>query len=266
MGFLQNLFGSKKQQVTEPVRFPSELGSGEKLYKEYSFLKINVDSKLDYSLLHLNDELRFVQESDGIDNDSVAIYDGDKRIGYVARGIGQNMTNDFINSGNTILAQLTLIDASNKELKMDAAYYQYPKHKNSIHINKASSEDEILAPQYLKHVEESVNIINSTTNPETFFNRYSFAMQRLTQLADMDVRFSGKHPSVFLDEMKSKKQAAIQDLLKRIENKAKELKTAKGRLNYIERVCNEIDPFKDELDSESIQCLMKLREHAKEVD
>lgn len=122
-------------------------------------------------------------------------------------------------------------------------------------------EAEILAPQYLKQVRESVNLINSTVNPEVFFSRYGFALFRLFELSKMEgkVKFKGDKPSKFIKTMESEKQEAIKRLIDRICQKSREkclsLKTVKAKENNIIKVESDLKLYLPELDGSSVDYL-----------
>lgn len=110
----------------DECRFPTELEDGQRLYKEYQHIQICIidGSEPDFSALHLKDKLTLMQEpGNEYDPDAVVIYDGDVKLGYCYRGIGQDMTNDFLSKGNTVLAELSFIDKMDNILKMHIAYY-----------------------------------------------------------------------------------------------------------------------------------------------
>ncbi len=125
----------------------------------------------------------------------------------------------------------------------------------------SSKEAEFISPQYLKQVRESVNLINSTVNPEVFFSRYGFALFRLYELSKMEgkVKFTGDKPSKFIKTMEKEKQEAIKRLIDRISQKLREkcftLKTEKSKANNIDKAENDLKLYFSEFDSSSIEYL-----------
>lgn len=125
----------------------------------------------------------------------------------------------------------------------------------------SSKEAEMAAPLYLKQVRESVNIINSTVNPEVFFSRYGFALFRLYELSKMEgkVKFKGDKPSKFLKTMEKEKQEAIKRLIDRICQKSREkcctLKTEKAKANNIDKAEKELKLYISEFDGTSVEYL-----------
>lgn len=135
--FVGMIYRSRKQEdkekrpsnVPDMDLFPQELNNGQRLYKYYSRIEICVieGKEPDFSALHAGDRLELKQEkSNQFDPNAVAVYDGLQQIGYLYRGIGQDMSNDFINHGNIIVAYLSEINAKEKRLFMNMAYYRKP--------------------------------------------------------------------------------------------------------------------------------------------
>ena len=116
----------KKYYNMDDVKFPKGY-DGQKLYKVYDEIDICVitNNRPDYTSLRIGGELSFKQEPENkFDDKAVAVYQDNKRIGYLYRGTGQDMTNDFINRGDIVTAVLTYIDSKNDILKMTIAYYR----------------------------------------------------------------------------------------------------------------------------------------------
>lgn len=76
---------------------------------------------------------------------------------------------------------------------------------------------ETLAPQYLKIVKDCTNIINTTKNPDVFFERYELMITHLTELSDMEatIRFSGTKPGVALQDFLARKEYTVKDFIDR---------------------------------------------------
>ncbi len=144
-------------------------------------------------------------------------------------------------------------ERTQKRDNMDIAYYRNPpRHKYSTSIQETTN-DEMLVPQYLKQIEESIDLINNTADPKTFFKRYIFAIDRLSELSKMEdkISFTGQLPSKFKSVMIEKKQAAIIDMIDRAVQKTKEkllsLKTEKGKTNNINKFRTQFEPFEEEM-------------------
>ena len=68
------------------------------------------------------------------------------------------------------------------------------KDKKSQSIRSA----ERMAPQWLRHAYESIDLVNSTMTPRVFFDRYDFLLETLQKLISTEriVEFDGEPPSV----------------------------------------------------------------------
>lgn len=102
---------------------------------------------------------------------------------------------------------------------------------------------EALAPQCLRQANETADILNNTTNPDTFFSRYDFLIGRLEVLSACEayLSFTGENPSVTLARIgtKSFHEKASRQLIDRCFDKSCEkiasLKTERGKRNEAER-------------------------------
>lgn len=120
----------------------------------------------------------------------------------------------------------------------------------------------VLAPQMLKQAKETADILNSTTNPETFFQRYDFLMGRLEILKECGqygITFTGEDPSATLAQLshKSFRNKSSCHMIDRCFDKANEkiasLKTAKGKQNAAERFNESFEPYRPYMSEEMIQ-------------
>lgn len=102
---------------------------------------------------------------------------------------------------------------------------------------------EVLAPQCLRQANETMDILNHTTNPDTFFSRYDFLIGRLEVLSACEayLSFTGENPSVTLARVgtKSFHEKASRQMIDRCFDKSCEkiasLKTERGKRNEAER-------------------------------
>ena len=115
-----------KKHYKEEIKFPKDY-DGQKLYKVYEEIDICVitNNRPDYTALRIGGDLSLRQEPENkYDSRAVAVYQNGRRIGYLYRGFGQDMTNDFLSRGDIVKAILTYIDSKNDILKMAIAYYR----------------------------------------------------------------------------------------------------------------------------------------------
>lgn len=128
-------------------------------------------------------------------------------------------------------------------------YNEYSQYAPGDLMPKRYTKEEAkrLAPIYLNQLQDSGKIINSTTNPETFFYRYGFALQRLTELEKMEklVKFKGSKPSKTKIETIKIKQESIRELINRMKDKVDEklssLKTQVSIINNINKFNNPLN-------------------------
>ena len=125
-----------------------------------------------------------------------------------------------------------------------ANQYTPPAGHETYHITVNSKQNaEILAPQLLKQAKETADILNQTTNPDTFFSRYDFLIGRLKTLCACEdyISFTGETPSVTLARVGTKDfyEMASCHLMDRCFGKSCEkmasLKTEKGKQNEADR-------------------------------
>jgi len=174
-------------------------------------------------------------------------------------GIARNCNLNTPNNKLTTLTEYFGIDHKNAHRALSDCYATYKLYEILKEYGfkeerrHERSEDEMLAPQYLKQVEESFDIINNTADPKTFFKRYIFAIDKLSELSKMEgkISFIGQLPSELKRVMIEKKQAAIMGMIDRAVEKTKEklssLKTEKGKINNIERFRTQFEPFEEEM-------------------
>lgn len=144
-------------------------------------------------------------------------------------------------------------------------FFKFKKQKEEIQeIKKLEEEAKFLAPQYLRHVNESIDLINTTKNPETFFFRYDILIERLEQLTAFEglIDFTGEAPSIALKRVVSEKPLIINAFLDRYYEdvllKASNLKTSPARQRRVENFVLSMEPYLDQLDEENINKLNEL--------
>lgn len=90
--------------------------------------------------------------------------------------------------------------------------------KTSGQLNKKNAE--IMAPQWLKIMQDCVNLVNETTTPKVFFERYNLLIETLENLSQIEscVIFK-KQPSVDLKNVIALRVDATNDFIDRYANK-----------------------------------------------
>lgn len=173
--------------------------------------------------------------------------------------ISRNLNLDTPNNKLTTLTEYFGINHKNAHRALSDCYATYELYEilKDFGLEEERrhemTKEELLAPQYLKQIKESIEIINNTAEPKTFFNRYIFVIDRLSELSEMEskISFTGQLPSKFKFVMIEKKQAAIIDMIDRAVQKTKEkllsLKTEKGKMNNINKFRTQFELFEEEM-------------------
>lgn len=114
-------------------------------------------------------------------------------------------------------------------------------NKKSISYSKKprsyNKRDFLAAEQSIKIIHESLDIINNTTNFDTFFKRLDIFENHLDKLCNLEGRvpFSNSLPSQDRKNYFAQKEEAINDFFDRTFDAAMELKTDAGRRKRIEK-------------------------------
>ena len=130
-------------------------------------------------------------------------------------------------------------------------------------------EAQVVAPNLLKAVRESVGLINTTVNPDVFFERYGFALCCLRELSKMErlISFTGQKPSAFLLEMRRKRQPAICELIDRMcertDQKLSGLKTEKGKISNYSKLYSQLEAYQGNMDENTKKHLYNSLEFLK---
>ncbi len=126
------------------------------------------------------------------------------------------------------------------------------------------------ANSYLKQINESIRIINSTKNPETFFSRHDFILERLPQLIDIlsKVSYSGDNPIENLAEFEENKTSSFNEFIDRYYEevllKINNLKTEKAKINNANNFFENLMQYEGQLETENIDYINKLYVKLKE--
>ncbi len=114
-------------------------------------------------------------------------------------------------------------------------------HRKKAKPSYTAKEAQILAPQYLRQVEDCTNLVNSTVKPDIYFKRYDMMVSCLVELKKMQkvIKFSGKKPSAYLNEVIKTRDEQLNYFIERIYryyfNKISSLKTAKSKQTQIDK-------------------------------
>lgn len=127
---------------------------------------------------------------------------------------------------------------------------------------------EMMAPQWLKIMTESRDIVNRTTDPEVFFSRYDTMKEMAENLTSISkyVKFKGTKPAEVLRMAVDQEQAAVRDLIVRCFQKAQlnaeKLKTEKGKLGQFEKFQSSLEVYFFRMSDENTQLVQDLHDEA----
>lgn len=129
-------------------------------------------------------------------------------------------------------------------------------NKNIIIHNK--KEALFYGKQWLKIVNDSARLVNTTCKPEVFFSRYTLLIELLENLKKLEVyRCFKSKPSKDLNHLNSNKIYTINDFIDRYYQnslqKIQNLKTITSKENNIKKFEQNIEPYKKHMDEENIK-------------
>lgn len=115
------------------------------------------------------------------------------------------------------------------------------------------------ASNCLRIFKDSILIVVKTTDPDTFFNRYSLLLeqaQKIEILSDY-VNFNGVEPKSVYQEALNDKQKQIYQMINRYWNEtskgADSLKTNNGKKNRYQKFYDSLERYKNEMSEENIK-------------
>lgn len=131
----------------------------------------------------------------------------------------------------------------------------------------SNKNNQFIAAQDLKIVQDCVRMINSTKKPNIFFERYELMEQKLNNLVKLHgVHYSGTSPRNMLKQVRQKKQAAIYDMIARyfadISFKAASLKTEKAKQNTYNTFLSTLELYYSQMNTDNINYIKQLYENS----
>lgn len=134
--------------------------------------------------------------------------------------------------------------------------------------SKKKAAAEMMAPQWMKILVESRDIVNRTTEPDVFFSRYDTVKEKAEQLASISkyVKFKGMKPAEVLRQVTEQEDAATRDMVlwcfqKAVLN-AEKLKTEKGKLGQFEKFQSSLEPYFFRMSDENARLVQDLHDEA----
>ncbi len=179
---------------------------------------------------------------------------------YTSSTIPKEDTYNPVNNTNN--TQSNIAQTPNCEQNKNTFNYSYIS--SDIPIDIINKQALILAPQFLKQAKESVNLINTTYKPETFFERYLFYISLLNKLiiCSKKVKFSDTQPQTAKSQLISKEHQSVELFINRYyfnyKEKIANLKTEKAKNNKKEEFLKNIRPYLQYIDSSNTQLINSL--------
>lgn len=134
--------------------------------------------------------------------------------------------------------------------------------------SKKKAAAEMMAPQWLKIMIESRDIVNRTTEPDVFFSRYDTVKEKAEQLASISkyVKFKGTKPAEVLRMARDQEEAATRDFILRCFQKAmlnaEKVKTEKGKRGQFEKFQSSLEPYFFQMSDENARLVQDLHDEA----
>lgn len=134
--------------------------------------------------------------------------------------------------------------------------------------SKKKAAAEMMAPQWMKILVESRDIVNRTTEPDVFFSRYDTVKEKAEQLASISkyVKFKGMKPAEVLRRVTEQEDAATRGMVLRCFQKAvlnaEKLKTEKGKLGQFEKFQSSLEPYFFRMSDENARLVQDLHDEA----
>nr|DAW70647.1 MAG TPA: cell envelope integrity inner membrane protein [Caudoviricetes sp.] len=123
---------------------------------------------------------------------------------------------------------------------------------------------EMRAEQSIKIVQDCVNLINNTANPDVYFKRYEMLKHHMHILERLEpyVKFFGELPSVSLNKMNKDEQISIKCFIDRyydsVGMKVGKLRTEDAKLNHIQRFHDKLEEHFGIMNQENINYVNDL--------
>lgn len=132
-------------------------------------------------------------------------------------------------------------------------------------IGLKKEQAQYLAPQWLKIANDCAGIVNKTTNPEVFFNRYDIMLEMMDNLAEIEqyVKFKGVKPHIQKQQLLEDRENQTMIFIDRAYQKAKEeaaqKTTDKGAKAYIDRFFKKMEKYYPKMTNGVIEYIEKLK-------
>lgn len=128
-------------------------------------------------------------------------------------------------------------------------YSPNPEWMGQTGLVDSRANARVLAPQFLKQAQESAKILQTTTEPDTFFTRYDFCVGRLMELEECKKYGAPVSATADLKKYRSLsfRDDAVKEIIHRTEEKYQAkiegLKTAKAKQNWAQKYHQAFEPY-----------------------
>lgn len=130
-----------------------------------------------------------------------------------------------------------------------AEYNPNPEWMGQMGLVDSRTNAQILAPQFMKQVLESAKILQTTTEPGTFFTRYDFCVGRLMELEECKKYGVSVSTTQDLKKYRSMdfREEAVEEIICRTQGKYRDkiesLKTQKAKQNWATKYHRAFEPY-----------------------
>lgn len=139
--------------------------------------------------------------------------------------------------------------AAPQEETEESVYLPNPEWMGQTDLVNSRQNAKILAPQFLKQAQESAKILQTTTEPATFFTRYDFCVGRLIELEKCKRYGAPVSTTSDLNKYRSIvfRDEAVNEIIHRTADKYRtkieSLKTQKAKKNWAEKYQQAFEPY-----------------------
>lgn len=134
--------------------------------------------------------------------------------------------------------------------------------------NNKKKNAELLAPIWLADMKKARDVVNNTTDPDSFFTDYANLKdlaEKLTALSKY-VHFKGTKPAEVLKMAQKQEDAATRDFILRYFQKTlqgtEKVKTIKGKRSQFERFQTSLEPYYYQMSAANIDLVQQLHDEA----
>lgn len=125
------------------------------------------------------------------------------------------------------------------------------KHQQQI-------EEQMLAPQYLKILQDCARLVNTTNNPDVYFPRYDLLIEKAVALASMKtVSFQGDSPRQILEHVFEQKDKNCANFIDRyfgiVKSKVYDLEREQSKHAQVEKFHDSLLKYYDKMSEENVR-------------